>query len=105
MTLSVPSCAACRVRAIGASAQAAPLACNCPAKSRVWLTDDVPRSTTTCPLRMFFRMPSPSNTARTCLALGRHRKSKSLCLINSAAEAATSAPSAPSRANGSGDRS
>ena len=35
ITLSVPSCAACRVRAIGASAQDAPLACNCLAKSRV----------------------------------------------------------------------
>ena len=87
MTLSVPSCAACRVRAIGASAHDAPLACNCLAKSRVWLTEDVPRSTTTWPFRIFFRMPSPSNTARTCFALGRHRNTRSLCLTTSATEA------------------
>src|ERR1700730_19368392 len=74
ITLRVPSCAAWRVRAIGASAHDAPLACNWLAKSRVWVTDEVPRSTTTCPERIFFRMPSPSNTARACFTLGRHKK-------------------------------
>src|SRR6478735_11548227 len=105
MTLSVPSCAACRVRAIGASAHDAPLACNCLAKSRVWLTEDVPRSTTTWPFRTFFRMPSPSNTARTCFALGRHKNNRSLCFTTSATEPAISAPSARRRAKGSGARS
>src|SRR5215211_1288047 len=105
MTLRVPSCAACRVRAIGASAHDAPLACSCLAKSRVWLTDEVPRSTTTWPARMFFKMPSASNTARTCLALGRQRNTRSLCESTSAMDAATSAPSPRSRVRGSGARS
>src|SRR5689334_14925022 len=105
MTLSVPSCAACRVRAIGASSQAAPFAASCPAKSRVWLTEEVPRSTTTWPLRTCFRIPSPSNTARTCFALGRQRNSRSLWQTTSATEPAMSAPSARSRCSGSAERS
>src|SRR5205085_6417589 len=105
MTLSVPSCAACRVRAIGASAHEAPFAVSCLANSRVWLTEEVPRSTITCPARMFFRMPSPSNTARTCFALGRHRNTRSLCFSTSATAAATSATSLRRRASGSAERS
>src|ERR1700722_3963198 len=45
-------------------------------------------------------MPSPSNTARTCLALGRHRKTSSLSAATSATEPATPAPSPESRASG-----
>src|ERR1700761_7404080 len=59
----------------------------------------------TWPFRTCFRMPSPSNTARACLALGRHRKTISPLSTISATEPATLAPSARSRANGSGARS
>src|ERR1700722_18486388 len=50
-------------------------------------------------------MPSPSNTARTCLALGRHRNRVSLPATTSATDDAASAPSAFSRASRSGARS
>src|SRR6201996_8103687 len=59
----------------------------------------------TWPFRTCFRMPSPSNTARACLALGRHRKTISPLLTISATEPAALAPSVRSRANGSGARS
>src|SRR5215813_12466566 len=102
MMLSVPSRAACAVRAIGASAKEAPRDAKAWPSSRASATGQVLMSTTVWP--GFTRAASPPSrqTARTCGSPGRHRNTISARLASSATEAAACTPSAASAASGAG---
>ncbi len=106
MMLSVPSRAACAVRAIGASAKAAPRAPKAWWSSRASATGQVLMSTTVWPeATRAARPPSapaPRQTARTWGSPGRHRNTISARRATSAAEPAACTPSAASAASGAG---
>ena len=99
----VPSTAARRVRATGASAKSTPLASNASASSRISRGGAVDMSTTVCPLRASPRRPpGPRVTASTSLPPGRHINTNSALATASAWEDADATFSASKRCRGSG---
>ena len=93
ITESVPSTAAWRVRATGASANWMPRAEKRAARSRAMLTGVVDRSTTRPPgLRCVSRLPAPRHTACTCGPPGNERNTMSACSATSRTDSAGATP-------------
>ncbi len=106
MIARVPSTAAWRVRAIGASAACAPRAAAAAAISRASAGGEVDISIRTWPARSRPRIPpGPSTSSRTSAPPGRQVITASAASTTSTAEAAARAPAAAIPASASGFRS